>query len=612
MSGIEHVIAILKLKLNELVNKINDYDVSEIETISRISGIVEELKTDPFLLGERDFRNEIDSYLKEIADDEQLADIIDNITDIVIVCDAKKRGINVVLNSDELAKIDAICEALMGVEEIFKQRDTQLKRQKSADEILRVKYSRLYDKLIAGDKGLEHFTDEEIDIILELIKYTQFPFKFKVLDYIRNISNVINKNIVNQIEEMDDYEEENTLEIDEEIIRNLFIKYHYEYDKMPDKYKKVLRTKCKLERMIALFEYIEFEESLSFVKNWGNTLSNAANKAGFEKLVLLLRYATTETLDYIVNDAKNRGVDVVDIFKIDGVYKHVSPSNSTGGGSGTNSDELTISGSFEYYKGNEIVFDELSKEYQMKLNAPNIDFFKTTLAENPDLFKRSPKIIKANLEILKKYRLNLVEKNGDTYQIKSPSILGSGNLTSKIDLLLEATPMYDYILKYPSILKEDLSIDIAISLRMLGRLEFTPQGKLKHVREMSVPLPFDMNYLADFRNSIPKMFIDAASEYENINSYRIDDVVLGLEENTDNKKHNGLTYNLNETFVSKYKFSKVWTAIMDVYDQLNDKEKYDIKELLLFALTYNSFYTASEFYAIKSFVEEFNYGGNHK
>ena len=53
---------------------------------------------------------------------------------------------------------------------------------------------------------------------------------------------------------------------------------------------------------------------------------------------------------------------------------------------------------------------------------------------------------------------------------------------------------------------------------------------------------------------------------------------------------------------------------MEKYDELSDseKEKYDIKQLLVYALTYNSYYTALEFDAIKSFVDEFNYGGKSK
>lgn len=612
MSKVEELISIIQTKLKYLVSKISNYNVTETEVSSRIAGAANELKTNPFLIGDIDFRSEIDSYLKEIEDEDYLISIIEDITVLDIVCDAKKRGIDVSLNSDEIDKVNRVCEALLKVEETLKQRNEQLRKQKSADEILSSKYSCLYDKLIAGENSLEHFTDSEIDMILELIKDKDFAFKFEILEYIRNISNVINQNIVNGKDEIDAYDDENSVEIDEDIIRNLFIKYHYEYDGMPDKFKKLLRNKCKVQKLIDLFEYMEGKEEFKFLKDCGKTPSSSANRAGFKKLVLLLRYATVETLDYIVRDAEKRGITIDEIFKVEGVYKHVSkPGRSVGSGGDGETDELSISGSFEYYKGNALMLDELSREYQMKFGDPSIDFYKTTLETYPELFERSPEVIKNNIDVARKYQLQLVEKDVNTYHIKCPSFLTTGHLMNKIDLLLENAPLYDYILKYPSLLKEDLNIDIAISLRLLGRLEFNSIGQVKDVRRIRRPLPTNMSYLDEFRDNVPRIFVEAASEHENVSVYRNDDVTLELENKVDREKHNGLTYNLNGVYVSKNKFSRVWTAIMKKYDELsdNDKENYDIKQLLVYSLTYNSCYTVLEFDAIKSYVEEMNYGG---
>ena len=435
MSKVEELIGIIQAKLKYLVSKISNYNVNENNVSSRIAGMAKELKTDPFLLGDLDFRSEIDSYLKEIEDENYLISIIDDMTIIEIVCEAKKRGIDVSLNSEEIDKVNRVCEALLKVEDILKQRNEQLKKQKSADEILNSKYSRLYDKLIAGESCLEHFTDDEIDMILDSIKGKDFAFKFEILEYIRNISNVINNNIVNGVDEVDIYEDENTVEIDEDIIRNLFIKYHYQYDKMPDKFKKVLQTKCKVQRIIDLFEYMDGKEEFKFLRNCGNASASSANVAGFRKLVLLLRYATVETLDYIAKDAENRGITISDIFEIQGVYKHVSkPGRSSGTGGDGETDELSVSGSFEYYKGNALMLDELSREYQMKFGDPNIDFYKTTLETYPELFERSPEVIKNNIETARKYQLQLVEKDVNTYHLKCPSFLITGHLSKKLDL----------------------------------------------------------------------------------------------------------------------------------------------------------------------------------
>ena len=141
MSKVEELISIIQTKLKYLVSKISNYNVTETEVSSRIAGAANELKTNPFLIGDIDFRSEIDSYLKEIEDEDYLISIIEDITVLDIVCDAKKRGIDVSLNSDEIDKVNRVCEALLKVDETLKQRNEQLRKQKSADEILSSKYS---------------------------------------------------------------------------------------------------------------------------------------------------------------------------------------------------------------------------------------------------------------------------------------------------------------------------------------------------------------------------------------------------------------------------------------------------------------------------------------
>ena len=108
MSKVEELIGIIQAKLKYLVSKISNYNVNENNISSRIAGMAKELKTDPFLLGDLDFRSEIDSYLKEIEDENYLISIIDDMTIIEIVCEAKKRGIDVSLNSEEIDKVNRV------------------------------------------------------------------------------------------------------------------------------------------------------------------------------------------------------------------------------------------------------------------------------------------------------------------------------------------------------------------------------------------------------------------------------------------------------------------------------------------------------------------------
>ena len=83
-------------------------------------------------------------------------------------------------------------------------------------------------------------------------------YKIEVLEYIRNVSNYVSNNRIQSIEENTIDEEieeiEQVQKIDESVIKELFEKYDFEYDKMPNELKEALQTKCNLSKLISVFE----------------------------------------------------------------------------------------------------------------------------------------------------------------------------------------------------------------------------------------------------------------------------------------------------------------------------------------------------------------------
>lgn len=620
MSSVNELMKIIESKIRELINQIDIYTPNSSES-SRIIGITKEITDNPFLLGEKSYVTEIENYLKEIPDKEQLEELLMGIRILEISCGAINSGIEVKLNQEELDDVNKIVSALEEVESIYQQKNEQIKKQRTATESLKLRYLGIYDKLRAGTKGRKYIKDNEIDDILDLIQEKDFQFKLEILEHIRKISEYVSQNQTKNIDEFE--EQENDIEIDEDVLRQEFNKYGYQYDVMPDKYKVVLRKKCNMKKISKLFAFFEQNEEFAYLKKYGTEETPSERKSNLKRLVLILRYATPATMEYLLKDSRDRGVSINEILQIEGVYKPITKKtnddNHQQHTTNSESDDLALTGSFEYYKANTKLLDDLSKEYQIRENDPSIDFYKTTLEDNPYFFIMPDRLLKNNLKIAKKYGLEFIERDGETCHIKSPTFLAGRSLQKKIDLMLENKPLYNYILKYPSILQVDKKIRVAVYRRMTGQLEIDRYGKIKNDINRAPEPPLDRTPVETIEKTIPQVFMKAAQESDDIveEDYRDDEVTRKLELETD-ESQKGLTYNLNGIPVSKPKFLRVWTSIMNKYDKLEETdrqsfetsnfEKFDFEKtsdlLLLYALTYNSCYTQNEVECIKSFIRQ--------
>lgn len=613
---VEKMMELIENKLKSLVAKIDTYNSASSSvnsTTTRVMEMANELEKNPFLLSDYDFHFQLEKYLVEIEDDELSKNIFNDVIILKYITDASKMGIDISLNEDELARVSRIKDALGVVEKQYRHRNDENKIKVTATNKLFEEYSGAYDKMIIGEKGKEYLTDHEIDLLLDICSEEDFDFKFSILEHIRRISSGVSKNRESSIGAVDDYNEEdeiNETEIDDDIFRGLFTKYGYDYDAMPVEYQEYLRKRGKVQKIVDLFNYLDSTPEYSFFKVYGKDSGNATeNRSQFKRFCLLLCNASIDTLDYMLADSKNRDVDLRDYFKVKGIYKHVTHHISSFIERSTSeSDSLALSGAFEYYRKTSEILDELSAKYRIKFNDPSIDLFKSTMTRNADLFSKNPELLQKNLKIAEEYDFDLVYKKNGMYRIAAASFLLSGDMRRFVDLFLENKPLYDYILKYPSILKQECLVNSAVARRNNNTLEFDNGGRLKDRYRIEYASYEHMRGLSD---DIPSKLIAASHLNNNIEheQYREDDITHQLEEVVNRQEQNGLCYELNGVPVSRYKFLRVWTSMMNEYDTMNpiEKSECDMKKNVLYALTYNSCYKPSELDSIKTFVNQMNF-----
>ena len=617
MDNISVLINLINEKIKDLIQKIND-NATNIDNSSRVLQLDEELKENPFIIGEDDIERELEEYFTKIEDKELLAQLLDDIFVLKTVANIKKKITDITYNEVEKQRLERIHNALLKIEEINKSRKEEKRKEITIQESLKTKYSSLHDKLIAGEKGTEHFTPQEIDLMLEFSSELDYKFKLNLLEYIRKISSIINLNIL-QKETTEEIEEESTneIEIDEEIIKNLFEKYGYEYESMPNKYKSLLRKKCKLQRIINIFEYIEEHKTeIGFIKKYGvlelEPKTPSFIQKEFRKLYLILRYATPNILDYLIEDAKKRNVSIEDVLRIDGVYKHVDREEKKEGGPGPGSSDETVAGSFEYYKKNAQLLDELSKEYQISTGDLSIDFYKTTLESCSEFFRTPDYRIKENIDVIKRYGIKLVEKCGSTYRLYYPSYLSKKNLDSSFDIALENPPLYSSVLERHSILRETKLIKKAIELRHKSKLTYDEKRKiLPGVRSDKTEPIINRKHIEELAKKVNSKLIPELDELELIENFVKDEIVEKVDKYINNEKYKALCFEFDGVYVSRFKFYKVWTYMMNCYNKLTEQEKRNcnINDMLIYALTYNSYYTEEELEIIKGIIPSLKLGG---
>ncbi len=593
----------------EGLRKIDDYDV-----------VINKIRDNNLCFASDDFKNKVQALFTNIdlEDKSILTDAIDHLDYLCLLAQCIDTGIIKEYKESELAIIDDLISKIEKVKAIsIAQNDTYRQSVSKKSSELELCTS-LYDKLRKKDEGVIHFQGQEISYLLSLISDKDFKYRYSVLNLINGMEAKISENIKNLLEaDIDEFDEEDKQveEIDEDLIVSIFNKYGFDFTIFTDKQKRILRTRCDLSRIEEVLEVLSTHIEYEFVRQYGKSrnINEKIRSINIRKLFFVIRFASKETLEYLISDAKARGVRVEDIFAVEGVYKKVSKGKERVSGGGEKSDDDYLSGSYEYYKLNSKLFEKLSREYNSNHPDVNVDFYRQVLETAPDVLATPSDVVARNIKFANLYGLELV---GRDHFIKAPTVLMSRMFVHMIDVLIENSDQnndfFNYLVQYPSLLKEEKSIR-KILYKLYKGYETTivdpNTNKLRSIRTEKEPYDLD-----DFINrdnvdrliaDIPDSLITYIDENEyNVDKYIVDSYTERLDNdpNVINTEH---AYIINGVRVSKRKFKRIWTLI-NKSGLVNNIDK-DL--LFLLALTYNSYYRDSDLEVLKEYVHSLGLKG---
>ena len=638
---IKSLLKIISSKIKEFKRNYEN-NILEDPNKGTLLNIIYVLKSNPYSiinLNERELITYINDYLVKTNNID-----IDEITSffnkeyklLIAIARGNSNGLQLYFdNNDELNINKLISYLELCVQQIDIQHNEGIKKYNTYKNEYSI-YFKLYDKLRSSVE-LEYITEEEINIIIELIKDQDLNYYKEVIDYIYQYNRRTQINIDLQTRHLFDEEEleekKKKYSLDEELLNDLFETYGFTIKGMPKDIYQAILDNCDSNKIEELFEYINSNDNYKFLKDYGKSTIITIDENGKKKeitknaklirrqfvvLYQILRYSNKEILQYL--DEHKKQVDLEDvILKVKGVVRHVTKrGNGEEPGPYTPQDDndLYVSGVFEYYNSNSEELNKLSKEHGGVIDyltlALDCEKYTYVLGSESNRFKR-------NIAILKEYNFpfGLYNTSRDERMPWMGALcLDSNLLLSRIDLLIEngirngnKDESYKYMIKYPSVLTYDSKlISAIISGSYEDNLEYLSNGKLKEKRREANNLP--ENYysallsrpsLESFRSGIPQKYKEIANNAFDINLDYQDEYLARLEPykiDTD-LSIKGLAYNIYGVIVSLPKVKRIWYAIKSNYD--ND---FDLNKLFAFAITYNSYYNDEEISILSTAINE--------
>lgn len=373
----------------------------------------------------------------------------------------------------------------------------------------------------------------------------------------------------------------------DEELEEIFKKYGYNYNLVSDDFKQRLKTKGNLINIEEVFEAIK-KYNLKF--NEKNPLS-----------ICLLIKSDKEIIDNIWNISKKYNFDFYDIIKkIPSCLLHKNNNRIRLEKNNTQSETLyEISGSYEDLEKNIKIIEEVGYNIQ--------DVFKNTIS----ILIIPHEKIKRNIEALHKYGFpkNLKSINFSLTGLKSD------NITASLDMFIELNE-FEYIKNNTSRLTYETDAYI------FKRLYFAKKYNKQNTKQYKIKRKYDnkdvltgiisnendttLNSIIDtqqIENTIidketDKILKDYIEQNEKKGyEYRTsnDELIINIEKNY---LDTNITYRFNETIISRYKTHRIYTLLKDKFTEI------DKKDLLLYALTYNSIIDHEELNYIKSCINK--------
>lgn len=611
-------------KLIKIIEKrikfINANIASSEQKLSRVNKyeeLINTIKNDNQCFASPTFNTSLDELLGGLDLDnykDKLELLFEKMSYLEVIANSILDGHYKSYDEQELEIINEVIELILFFKNVSHEQKSEERTivSKSNEEL--VVCEALYDKLRNGTEGLEHF-DNDLPYIMDLIGQEDIEFKKDVLILIQRLSKKIHENILNKIQEDEitaigefDFEEEESQQtIDEDLIRGVFAKYGFNYDFFTAKHKASI-ARISLRRIESVLEILSTYPEYKFVVDY--------QRLGQERsLFLIIKHATKETLKYLVDDAKKRGVTVQEIFGVNGVYKKVSKNKDADvietGPDGERDDEY-LSGSYEYYLKNADTFEMLSLKYNAANPGLNVDFFKDILAIAPEVLAVPSHLISENIELALQYGIKVVRKTkiGQVHA-HAPTMFESRHFAELCDALIEKG-LYDYLVAYPSALRDEKFVRKILYYKINNKLERTNSGKIKEVR--FAPEPYDLDQVVN-RNNLQKYIALVPGEIvafvrdednKKLQTKLTSDPVMDAMDNTEDVNVvNDATYSIGGVLVSRHKFRRVWYLMT----MSGDMNKANLSDLLMYALIYDSYYSDEELEVIDKFAHSFNFGG---
>lgn len=600
----KRVLEIVEKRIKE-INKMITSSQKEIERVNEFDSLINKIKENSLYFSTEEFTEMFERLLSDnrLENVDFINELVDSIEYLKFVTSSVQSGKLRSLEDSELKLIDEVVNLLGELKKISndKKENVRTAYTKSNSELENC--LGLYDKLRNGLNGTIHFSND-LDYLLDLVKKSDSSLVYDTLELIRVMSIAIHSNIEKQMSEDDiveQYEEEKDNEkIDIDLIRDLFAKYGYDFNLFTEKHQNIILTKCNLGRIEKVLETLTSYPEYIFVSKYCHSDE--------KKLYFIFRYATPEILIYLLNDAKKKDVKLEDIFAIEGVYKKVSKPGDATSISGGEVDEY-IQGSYEYYKMNSDYLVSLSnrKGYE-------VDLFKEILLKAPNVLGLPPLLVKNNLRYFDMYDIPLFKRVNSFLTMNSPTVLESRHFLELADVMIE-NGLYDYMTHYPSILKEETLLKIVLYEKYRDNLSFNTRGQIQEIRHKRTTYNMEDISLYVNRNNLRILFdgFDLGENFrkvlEDIETFKdnclCDEIISDFDSKFMDDAH--ISYIIDGVRVSRPKFVRVWSAIK----KCNLVESISFDKLLLYALTYNSYYNDMELDKLKSFVSKFNMGGGN-
>ncbi len=603
------------------IKHINNNIALNQETLKRVNGyddLINLIKDDNTCFALDTFYKKLDDLLNGIVinDRSKLEALLEKVNYLKVIAFSIKGGHYTSFDEQEIVMIDEVIELITYFKGIsFEQKIEQRSNvSKSNEELTRC--TALYDKLRNGEEGLEHF-DTDLTYLMQLVKEKDPTLLRDTLALIQILSKRIHENIMKQVQDeelpmMDEeFEEpENNEIIDEELIKGVFEKYGFNFDFFDEKHKKIL-MRLTLRRIESVLEVLHNNEEYQFVKNYQRYPSKKTD------LFMIIRHASKETLEYLIIDAKKRGVTVQEIFGVTGVYKKV-PKNGVNlleppipGPDYPPVEDEYLPGTYEYYRKNADLFENLSLKFNAENPGLDIDFFKHILLSTPEVLATPSHVVAKNIELALQYGVKMIRRGEIGVRPHAATMFDARHFEEIADILIE-NGLYNYLITYPSVVRDEKFVRKILYRKYNGTLEMNPNGTIKEVRMSDEP--HDLNDVVNKKNLSPIVhnvpdeivaFVNAPNNKKLLKGLQNDEVMDRMDSNEQIRTSRDVAYSINGVLVSRPKFRKIW-YLMTMSGHISRGEP---KNLLMYALTYNSYYRDEDLQILQEFVNGFNFGG---